>query len=185
MTADKCSHSNRLKKSKQGFTPRWSERRGVILSAEDEKSLKTTAITAAKAIDGVKKYKGIAKAAYEVIRDIVQAVGLLKFNFKGDYKPSNNLMPEQDILIATILNHGLEISKNHGYSALADEMKKAKMSKPISEIFNRLEEDYRKINRPSFDETFEAAKLKSQEQNKQNNNAHNISQGHKNRGGER
>lgn len=69
---------------------------GIILSAEDEKNLRTTAMAAAKATEDSKKYKGIAKSTYEVIRDIVQATGLLKFNFKGDYKPSNNLTPEQD-----------------------------------------------------------------------------------------
>jgi chromosome segregation ATPase len=88
---------------------------GIILSAEDEKNLRTTAMAAAKATEDVKKYKGVAKAAHEIIRDIVQAIGLLKFDFKGDYKPSNNLTPEQDILIAAILNHGMEISKSHGY----------------------------------------------------------------------
>jgi hypothetical protein len=69
-------------------------------------------------------------------------------------------------------------------SALADEMKKIKMSKPLSEIFNRAEEDYRKKNKPSFDGTFESAKQKVKEQDEQNSYAPNISQGHKNHGAE-
>lgn len=74
------------------------------------------------------------------------------------------------------------ISKSHGYGSLADEMKKAKMGKPLSEKFERLEEDYRKKNKPSFDETFEAAKQKAREYNEQNKNAPKINRERKDHG---
>jgi hypothetical protein len=154
---------------------------GIIMSEEDEKNLRATAMAAAKATEQAKKYKGIAKAAYEIIRDIVQAIGLLKFDFRGDNKPMDNLTPEQDILIAAILNHGMEISKNNGYGSLADEMKKAKLAKPLSEKFNRLEEDIRKKNRPSI---LEAVTQKAKEQDAQNIDAPKANRERKNHGAE-
>jgi hypothetical protein len=157
---------------------------GIILAEEDEKSLRRMAVSAAKAIEEANMFKNIVRVAYETIRDIVQAVGLLKFNFKGDLQPTKNLTPEQEILIAAILNHGMDISKKYGYEKLADEMKKAKMGKPISEKFNKLEEEYRIKNKPSFDEILQSAALKSKEQDERNRNAPKINQGRKSYGEE-
>ncbi len=150
---------------------------GIILSAEDAKNLRTTAMTAAIANVEANKYKNVARAAIEIIRDIVQAAGLLKFNFKGDLQPVNNLTPEQDILIASIRKHGIEISRSHGYIKSADEMKKAMLSKPMSEIFHALEKEYQDKNKPSIVEAMQ----KSQEYNEQNKNAPKINRERKDR----
>ena len=106
-------------------------------------------------------------------------MGLLKFNFKGDTQPVNNLTPEQEVLIAAIRKHGIETSRSHGYNKLADEMKKATLGKPMSEIFRGLEKEYQDKNKPSI---IEAVTQKTREPNEQNNNAPDRSQGRKNYG---
>jgi hypothetical protein len=155
---------------------------GVILSEEDEKSLRKMAMSTAKANEEVKKYKSIVKVVIEAIRDIIQAVWLLKFNFKGDKKPVTNLTPEQDVLIAAIYGHGVEVSKSHGYNKLAEEMNKATMTKPMSEKYHRLEKEYLDKNKPSFDEVMQAAALEAKAHNERNNSARSISRERKNRG---
>jgi len=152
---------------------------GVILSEEDEKSLRKMAMATARANEEANKYKNIARAAIEAIRDIIQAVGLLKYNFKGDAQPVNNLTPEQDILITAICKHGIETSKNYGYNKLAEEMKKATLGKPMSKIFYGLEKEYINRNKPSF---LDAAIQKAREHNEQNNNAPNINRVRKGHG---
>jgi len=107
---------------------------GIILAEEDEKSLRKMAVSAAKAIEEANMFKNIARVAHKTIRDIVQAIGLLKFNFKGNFQPTSNLTPEQNILIAAILNHGIDISKTYGYEKLADEMRKVKLGKHFGKV---------------------------------------------------
>jgi hypothetical protein len=155
---------------------------GVILSEEDEKSLRKMAILAAKANVEARAFENMAKTTLEAIRDIVQAVGLLKFNFKGDFQPADNLMLEQNILIAAILRHGIDISKNYGYDKLAEEMSKAKFSKPMFGKFNVLEAEYQKKNRLSFDEILQVATLKAKEHNELNNSISKINQEYNSRG---
>lgn len=79
---------------------------GIILSVEDEKTMRKMAIEMAKANEEIHKYKHILKEAIEVIRNIIQAVGMLKFNFKGDIQLVNNLTSEQEILINAICKYG-------------------------------------------------------------------------------
>ena len=152
---------------------------GVILSVEDEKTLRKMAMETAKANEEVQKYKRIARAAIETIRDIIQAIGLLKFNFKGNAQPVNNLTPEQDILITAIRKHGIDISRSHGYNKLADEMKKAALVKPLSEIFHGLEKEYHDKNKLSF---LDEARQIARTQNAQNHNAPCVNRGRKGRG---
>ncbi len=150
---------------------------GIILSADDEKNLRTTALAAAKANEETNKYKCIARSAIETIRDIVQAVGQLKFNFIGDLQPVNNLTPEQNILITAIRRHGIDFSKSYGYNKTADEMKKAMLNKSMSETFHKQEKEYHDKNKPSIIETMQ----KAQEYNEQNKNAPKINQERKDR----
>jgi hypothetical protein len=155
---------------------------GVILSEEDEKNLRKMAMMTAKAKAEARAFQNMVKKTLEAIRDIVQAVGLLKFNFKSDFQPIDNLTLEQNILIAAILKYGVDISKFHGYDKLAEEMSKAKFSKPMLEKFNRLEEEYQKKNRPPIKEVLQAARLKANEYNETNNIISKINQEHKSRG---
>jgi hypothetical protein len=152
---------------------------GVIHSEEDEKNLRKMAMETARANEEAQKYKRIARAAIEAIRDIIQAVGLLKFNFKGDAQPARNLTPEQDILINAIRKHGIEISRSHGYNKQAEEMKKATLGKPMSEIFHGLEKEYQDRNKPSI---LEAASEKARTHDEQNNNAPSINRERKKHG---
>jgi len=140
------------------------------------------AMAAAKATEEANKYKGIAKAAMETIKNIIQAVGALKFNFKGDLQPVGNLTPEQDILITAIRRHGIEISKSYGYTKLAEEMKKVTLGKPMSELLHAQEKEYQDRNKPSI---LDAITQKPMEQNEQSHNAPSVNRGRKNRGDER
>jgi len=158
---------------------------GVILSEEDEKSLRKMAMSAAKAIEDANMFKSMARTAYETIRDIVQAVGLLKYNFKGDLQLTNNLTPEQEILITAIRNHGADTSRSYGYNKLADEMKKAKLDKPLSEKYHKLEEEHRIKNMPTINEKLQAAIQKSKEQDERNKNAPKQNQSRKSYDAER
>lgn len=149
---------------------------GIILSVEDEKNLRKMAIEAAKDNEEMHKYKHILKEAMEVIRNIIQAVGMLKFNFKGDTQPVNNLTSEQEILINAICKYGIETSRNHGYNKLADEMNKVIMGKPISELFHVLEKEYHNKNKSSI---VEAVAQKAREKNQQNKNTPKMNHAHK------
>jgi hypothetical protein len=71
----------------------------------------------------------------------------------------------------------MDISRNYGYNKQADEMKKATMGKPVSEIFYGLEKEYHDKNKPSI---LEAATQKAREHNEQNNNAPKINRERKN-----
>lgn len=157
---------------------------GIIITNEEYKNLKAMALTAAKTNEETQRHKCIARAAIETIRDIIQTVGLLKFNFKENGQPVNNLTPEQEVLITAIRKLGIDISRSHGYNKLADEMKKATMSKSVSEIFHGLEKEYHDKNKSSINEILQAGKLKIQEQNEKNNNAPNRNQGRKSHGAE-
>lgn len=149
---------------------------GIILSVEDEKNLRKMAIEAAKANEEMHKYKHILKEAMEVIRNIIQAVGMLKFNFKDNIQLVNNLTSEQEILINAIRKYGIETSRNYGYNKLADEMNRAIMGKPISELFHVLEKEYHNKNKSSI---IEAVAQKARVKNQQNKNTPKMNHAHK------
>jgi len=152
---------------------------GIILSEEDEKSLRKMAITAARANEQATMNKNMAQSAYEAIRDIVQAVSYLKYDFKGDMQPKDNLTPEQETLITTIRSYAKEFVKRFGFDKLADDMRFAKLEKPIEEKFHVFEQEYQKKNKPSLNNIFTEAKQKAQEHNEQNRNAPAKQQGRK------
>jgi len=152
---------------------------GIILSEEDEKSLRKMAITAATANEQATMNKNMAQAAYEAIRDIIQAVSYLKYDFKGDMQLKDNLTPEQETLITTIRSYAKEFVKRFGFDKLADDMRFAKLDTSIAEKFYNLEQESLNKNKPSINDIFAEAKQKAKEHNEQNKNAPAKQQGRK------
>ena len=144
--------------------------RGVLLSEEDEKNLRATALAAAKATKDRDMFRNISRTAHEAIRDIVQAVRAILFEnpLNDDWGYAKNLSPQQRLLINSVCQHGTDVSKSFGYDKLVDEMQIIKIGKTVIEKFRMLEgEANNKKSAPSISEQIESAKQRTQVQNEQ------------------
>ena len=163
--------------------------RGVILSEQDEKNLRTTAMASAKMMQERDMFKNMANTLLGILRDIIQAVISLKYNFaKKDKWADNDLLPEQEDLITAIYQYGQETAKNYGENKMADEMGYSKIKKPVAEKFNVITAERQRKNeksKPSFFEILEANKIKSQDYNARNNNTRTTQRERKTSGDER
>jgi len=161
---------------------------GVIISEKDEKNLRATAMVSAKLNEENAKLKKARTAANETIRDIIQTVNLMNYQFtKTDYPKAENLTQEQKNLITSVRSYGEAFVKKYGYKKFADEMNRAKLDGAIAEIFSELVAEQKRKNSPGIYERMESAKakVKAQEYNERNASSPGINDTRKRNGDER